>query len=89
MPGGGRFGDWGKGPKFEGEAWIVHYRVRVENKTQEGRIKVWSKQGKEGARKRVLGQGERRGLRYQIINIYRPGRTPAGLWVPEGTEEEI
>ena len=87
MSGGGRFGDWGKGVKFEGEPWIVHYRVRVEGKMTESRIRIWTKQGQEGARKRVMFQGERRGLHYQIVNIYKPGRTPAGLFVPDGMEE--
>lgn len=85
-PGGGRFGDWGEGPKFEGEPWIVHYTAYHPAGAQQGRIRMWVKT-KEDAIARVKAQGQRRGIHITIWNVYRPGRTPAGLHVPEGMEE--
>ena len=90
MPGGGRFGDWGKGPKFDGEAWIVHYTMydkRPAEQASTGRIKIWTTQGKQGAIARVKGHAQRRGSTVTIWNVYQPGRTPAGLFVPDGMEE--
>jgi hypothetical protein len=87
MPGGGRFGDWGKGPKMEGEPWIVHYTAYPHGKATQGRIKVWTKRGKEGAIERVKYQAQRGGFHVTIWHVYQPGRTPAGLYVPEGMEE--
>jgi hypothetical protein len=71
---------------------MVHYTAyhRAEDGSelpQQGRIRIWTKQGKEGARQRVMAMGQKRGIRIQIWNIYQPGRTAAGLFVPEGMEE--
>ena len=92
MPGGGRFGDWGKGVRTEGEAWIVHYTMYIKQttgpeKASTGRIKIWTTQGRQGAIARVKETAQRRGAPVTIWNVYQPGRTPAGLYVPDGMEE--
>ena len=84
---GGRFGDWGKGPRFEGEPWVVHYTAHHPTGPQEGRITMWTKKGREGAIERVRAQMQRNRIRITVHHVYRPGRTPAGLYVPAGYEE--
>ena len=94
MPGGGRFGDWGKGPAFEGEPWIVHYTMYpptaditvASPEIQTGRIRMWCN-STEIAIERAKAVAARRGWTITIWNVYRPGRTPGGLHVPEGMEE--
>ena len=87
MPeGDGRFGNWSKGPKFENEPWVVHYTAHHPSGPQRGRIKMWVKD-KEAAIERVKAMGAKRRIKMVIWHVYRPGRTPAGLYVPDGMEE--
>jgi len=87
----GRFGDWGKGPALEGEPWIVRYTMDYPTpegmKSDSGRIRIWTKKGKEGAIARVKHIAALRHGHVTIWSVYQPGRTPAGLYVPEGYEE--
>lgn len=77
-------GHWTMGPKFENEPWIVHYTATPPG--SQARIRMWVKT-KEDAIARVRAQAAKQRAHVTIWRVYRPGRTPAGLHVPEGMEE--